>query len=162
MESMRSYYTQDDAPWCPYQTTPVTMGKFITALNQIEVEHQKNAEFFKNLNSVIWLDEFHKQVTAAQKVAEDVSIQENRGVPLPHNDLAHQQEVIFYATSCLGCNTGCTTGDFVTYCTHTCIHCTHLHTIPVGTGFIHRFLVNTVVEAPWVFTVVIYYIFICI
>ena len=64
--------------------------------------------------------------------------------------------------SWLGCNMGCTMGDFVTYCTCTCIHCTHLHTIPVGTGFIHGFLVNTVVEAPQVFTVVIYHIFICI
>jgi len=99
MESMQSYYTQDNAPQCPYQTTPVTTGEFITALNQIEVEHQKNAKFLKNLNSVIQLDEFHKQATVAQKVAEDVSIQENRGIPLPHDDLAHGQEVIFYATS---------------------------------------------------------------
>ena len=74
MESMLSYYTQDDAPQHPYQTTPVTMGEFITALNQIEVEHQKNAEFLKNPDSVIRLDEFCKQVMAAQKVAEDVSI----------------------------------------------------------------------------------------
>jgi len=75
------------------------MGEFIMALNQIEVKHQKNAEFLKNLNSVIRLDEFCKQATAAQKVAGDVSIQENRGIPLPPNDLAHGQKVIFYATS---------------------------------------------------------------
>jgi len=99
MESMWSYYTQDNAPQHPYQTTPVTIGELIMALNQIEVKHQKNAKFLKNLNSVIWLDEFHKQAMAAQKVAEDVSIQENRGVPLPPNDLAHGQEVIFYAIS---------------------------------------------------------------
>jgi len=41
------------------------------------------------------------QAKAAQKVAEDVSIQKNRGIPPPHNDLAHRQEVILYATSCL-------------------------------------------------------------
>jgi len=76
------------------------MGEFITALNQIEVEHQKNAEFLKNPDSVIQLDEFCKQAMAAQKVAEDVSIQKNRGVPPPPNDLAHGEEVIFYATSC--------------------------------------------------------------
>jgi len=99
MESMWSYCTQNDAPWHPYQTTPVTMGEFIMALNQIEVEHQKNAKFLKNPNSVIQLDEFCKQVMAAQKVAEDVGIQENRGIPPPHNDLAHGQEVIFYAIS---------------------------------------------------------------
>ena len=39
MESMLSYYTWDDAPRRPYQTTPVTTGEFITALNQIEVEY---------------------------------------------------------------------------------------------------------------------------
>jgi len=71
----------DDAPWRPYQTTPVTTGEFIMALNQIEVEHQKNAEFLKNPDSVIRLDEFRKQAMAAQKVAEDVSIQENRAFP---------------------------------------------------------------------------------
>jgi len=98
MESMWSY-TQDNAPQCLYQTTPVTMDEFIMALNQIEVKNQKNAKFHKNPNSAIQLDEFHKQAMAAQKVAEDVSIQENRGVPPPHNDLAHGQEVIFYATS---------------------------------------------------------------
>jgi len=101
MESIPFYYTQDNEPLHLYQTTPVTMGEFITALNQIEVEHQKNAKFLKNLNSAIQLDEFHKQATAAQKVAEDVSIQENMGFPPPHNDLAHGQEVILYATSCL-------------------------------------------------------------
>jgi len=101
MENMQSYYTQDNAPRRPYQTTPVTMGEFIMALNQIEVEHQKNAKFLKNPDSVIRLDKFCKQATAAQKVAEDVSIQENRGIPPPHDDLAHVQEVIFYATSCL-------------------------------------------------------------
>jgi len=42
------------------------MGELIMALNQIEVEHQKNAEFLKNPDSVIRLDEFHKQAMAVR------------------------------------------------------------------------------------------------
>lgn len=81
-----------------YNSVPVTMGKFMTALNQLEVEHQKNADFLKNPYPAIEPNEFYKQASTAQKLAQDLSSWGSRGLPLAWKDLAHGQEVILYGT----------------------------------------------------------------
>ena len=75
------------------------MGEFATALNVIEIEQQKNADFLKNPYPPIEPNKFHKQAGAAQKLAQDLSVQESLGWPLARPDLAHGQEVILYGTS---------------------------------------------------------------
>ena len=100
MESMLSNYAHpDDAPRCPYKPTPITMGEFATALDAIEIEQQKNADFLKNPYPPIEPNEFHKQASTAQKLAQDLSVQESLGWPPARPDLAHGQEVILYGTS---------------------------------------------------------------
>ena len=100
MENMLSNYTHpDDAPRRPYKPTPVTADEFAAALNQIEIEHEKNADFLKNPCPTIEPKEFHKQASSALKVAQDLSIRESRGLPSARTDLAHGQEVILYGTS---------------------------------------------------------------
>jgi hypothetical protein len=99
MENMLSDYGHPDcAPRRPYQPSPVTTGEFMTALNQIEVEQQKNADFLKNPYPIDFI-EFHKQASTAQKLAQDLSIKEARGLRSPQTNLAHGQEVILYGTS---------------------------------------------------------------
>jgi hypothetical protein len=100
MENMlASYGHPNSAPRRPYQPTPVTTGDFTTALNQLEVEHQKNADFLQNPYPAIGRDEFYKWAGTAQRLAEDLSIRESRGLTPARNDLAHGQEVVLYGTS---------------------------------------------------------------
>jgi hypothetical protein len=100
MENMLSDYTHPDyVPRRSYKPAPVTGDEFATAVDQIEVEHEKNADFLKNPYPAIESNEFHKLASTAQQLAQDLSIQESRGLPLVRNDLAHGQEVILYGTS---------------------------------------------------------------
>ena len=99
MENLLDYAHPTALPPCAYQPTPVNPDKFITALNQIEVEHEKNAGFLKNPSPAVDPEEFHKQVSGALKLAKDLSTQESRGLPSARPDLAHGQEVILYGTS---------------------------------------------------------------
>jgi hypothetical protein len=102
MENMlASYGHPDSAPRRPYQPVPVTTGEFTTALNQLEVEHQKNTEFLKNPDPAIEPEEFYERARTAQNIAQDLSLRESRGLTPARNDLAHGQEVILYGTSCL-------------------------------------------------------------
>ena len=91
----------DHAPHCPYKPTLITAGKFVTALNGIEIEQQKISDSLKNPYPPIEPNEFHKQASIAQKLAQSLSIQESQGLLLAHHDLAHRQEVILYGTSYL-------------------------------------------------------------
>jgi hypothetical protein len=95
------YADPDDAPCRPYHPVPVTMSKLTTILNQLEVEHQKNADFLKNPYPTTETDGFYKQASIAQQLAHNLSIQESGGLPPAQTDLAHGQEVILYGTSCL-------------------------------------------------------------
>jgi hypothetical protein len=100
MENMLSHYAHSDsAPRRPYKPAPVTTGELMTALNEIEVEHQKNADFLTNPYLTVEPTEFHQQAITAQQVAHDLSIRESRGLPPARNDLAHGQEVLLYGTS---------------------------------------------------------------
>lgn len=100
MENMLSNHGHPEyAPRRPYKPSSVTTGEFMTALNQIEVEHQKNADFLKNPYPAIEFNEFHKQAGTAQMLAEDLSLGESRGLPSARKNLAHGQEVILYGTS---------------------------------------------------------------
>ena len=82
MESMLSNYAHlDDAPRCPYKPTPVTVGEFVTALDGIEIEQQKNTDFLRNPCPSIEPNEFRKQASIAQKIVQDLSIQESQGLP---------------------------------------------------------------------------------
>ena len=47
------------------------------SLNQIEVEHQKNADVLKNPYPAIEFNEFHKQASTAQMLAEDLSMEQS-------------------------------------------------------------------------------------
>ena len=99
---MLSNYTHlDNAPHHLYKPTPVTAGKFATAFDGIEIEQQKNADFLRNPCPSIEHNEFHKQASIAQKIAQDLSIRESQGLPPAQGNLAHGQEVISYGTSCL-------------------------------------------------------------
>jgi hypothetical protein len=100
MENMLdSYGHPDSAPRRPYQPAPVTTSEFTTALNQLEVEHQKNTEFLKNPDPAIEHEEFYKRASTAHNIAQDLSFRESRGLTPARNDLAHGQEVILYGTS---------------------------------------------------------------
>ena len=100
MESMLSNYMHlDNAPHRLYKPTPVTVGEFATALDGIEIEQQKNADFLRNPCPSIEPNEFHKQASIAQKIAQDLSIRESQGLPPAWGNLAHRQEVILYGTS---------------------------------------------------------------
>lgn len=100
MESMLSNYPNpDDAPRRPYKPVPVTTGQFTTMLNQLEEEHQKNADFLKNPYPAIETNGFYEQASTAQNLAQDLSIRESGGLPPARADLAHGQEVILYGTS---------------------------------------------------------------
>ena len=99
MENMLSDYGDlNCAPHHPYQPSPVTTSEFMTALNQIEVKHQKNADFLQEPCPIEFI-EFDKQASTAQKLAQDLIIMEGQGLRLPQNHLAHGQEVILYGTS---------------------------------------------------------------
>ena len=92
MENMLSDYTHPDyVPCHSYKPAPVTGDEFATAVDQIEVEHEKNAGFLKNPYPAIKSNEFHKLVSTAQQLAQDLSIWESRGLPLVQNNLAHGQ-----------------------------------------------------------------------
>jgi hypothetical protein len=100
MEDMLSCYTNlESMPCQPYKPAP-TSGEFTTTLNEIEVEHQKNANFLENPHPTVQPTEFQEQAIAAQQVAHELSILENTSGLLPAwNDLAHGQEVLLYGTS---------------------------------------------------------------
>jgi hypothetical protein len=100
MEDMLSCYADtNNAPCHPYKPVPVTMSELTTMLNQLEVEHQKNADFLKNPYPTTETDEFYKQAGIAQNLAHDLSIWESGGLPPAQTDLAHGQEVILYGMS---------------------------------------------------------------
>jgi hypothetical protein len=75
------------------------MSKLTTVLNQLQVEHQKNADFLKNPYPTTETDEFYKQASIAQSLAHDLSIRESGGLPPAQTDLVHGQEVILYGMS---------------------------------------------------------------
>jgi hypothetical protein len=102
MESILSTHVHpNNAPCHPYIPSPVTTSKLETALNEIEVEHQKNADFLKNPHPGIEPNDFHKQASTGHQLAQDLCIWESSSLPLAQNNLAHGQEVILYGTSCL-------------------------------------------------------------
>ena len=82
MESMLSNYMHlDNAPHCLYKPTPLTVGEFATALDGIKIEQQKNTNFLRNPCPSIEPNEFHKQASIAQKIAQDLSIRKSQGLP---------------------------------------------------------------------------------
>jgi hypothetical protein len=99
---METFFSNSAHPGIPrrsYEPLPVTRAEFTSAVNQIEVEHQKNAEFLMNPYPTHEYDEFHKLASIALQAAKDLSIRETGGVRPERMHLAHGQEVILYGTS---------------------------------------------------------------
>jgi hypothetical protein len=99
MEKFFSNSAHPGIPCCSYKPLPVTRAKFTSTVNQIEVEHQKNAEFLMNPYPTHEYNEFHKLASTILQVAKDLSIHESRGMRPEQMDLEHGQEVILYGTS---------------------------------------------------------------
>lgn len=99
MENFLSNSAHPGTPRRSYKPLPVTSAEFTSAMNQIEVEHQKNAEFLMNPYPTHEYNEFHKLASTVLQATKDLSIRESGSVRPERMDLAHGQEVIFYGTS---------------------------------------------------------------
>jgi hypothetical protein len=100
MENLCSQYANyDHAPRRRYRPAAVSTTEYTETLHAIELAHQENADFLRSPNPIVEPTVFHRQAETTERLARRLSQLERQGIDPAPADLAHGQEVIFYATS---------------------------------------------------------------